>query len=143
MANRNEKLLDRLAEAWCTHDVPALLALYTDDCVYQDMAMGVEKRGKEQLREFATEVFTTMPNFQVRFPERVATEDRGASKWVITATWNGLFEGVDCTGKGIVFTGLSLYEFRDGKLVSNCDCWDYTVMMREFGVLRASLRGLR
>jgi steroid delta-isomerase-like uncharacterized protein len=143
MANRNEILLDRLVDAWCTHDVAALLALYTEDCVYQDMAMGVVKHGKEQLRQFAEEVFKTMPNFQLRFPQRFATEERGASKWVITATWNGLFEGVDCTGKSIEFTGLSWYGFRDGKLVSNCDCWDYTVMMRAFGVLGASLRALR
>ena len=35
------------------------------------------------------------------------------------------------------------YVFRDGKLASNRDCWDYTSPMRQFGVLGASLRSLR
>jgi predicted ester cyclase len=62
---------------------------------------------------------------------------------VITATWQGPFEGVDCTGRKITFTGFSMYTFRDGKLASNRDCWDYTAMMRQFGVLAPSLRSLR
>jgi steroid delta-isomerase-like uncharacterized protein len=139
----NKKVLDELVAAWCRHDIPALINLFTDDCVYEDMAMGVVNRGKAELRHFAEEVFKTMPNFHLKFPQRFATQEYGASEWVITATWAGLFEGVDCSGRDIVFTGLSMYTFRDGKLASNRDCWDYTSMMRQFGVLGASLRSLR
>ena len=143
MSVRNKMLLDELVDAWCAHDIPALLALFTDDCLYEDMAMGVVNRGKEELRRFAEEVFKTMPDFQLKFPIRFATPKWGSSEWQITATWNGAFEGVDCTGRTIVFTGLSMYSFRDGKIASNRDCWDYTVMMRQFGVLGANLRSLR
>ena len=130
----NELLLDKLVGAWSAHDIPALLGLFTEDCVYEDMAMGVVNRGKQDLRHFAEEVFKTMPDFHLQFPRRFATEHSGASEWIITATWNGLFEGVDCTGRKITFTGLSMYTFRDGKLASNRDCWDYTSMMRQFGI---------
>jgi steroid delta-isomerase-like uncharacterized protein len=143
MSARHEKLLDELVEAWCSHDISALLNLFIDDCLYEDMAMGVVNRGKAQLRHFAEEVFKTMPNFHLRFPQRFATEQHGASEWVITATWAGLFEGVDCSGRDITFTGLSMYTFRDSKLASNRDCWDYTSMMRQFDVLGTSLRSLR
>jgi steroid delta-isomerase-like uncharacterized protein len=143
MSAHNERVLDELVEAWCFHDIPALLNLFTDDCLYEDMAMGVVNRGKAELQHFAEEVFKTMPNFHLKFPQRFATQEYGASEWVITATWAGPFEGVDCSGRNIVFTGLSMYTFRDGKLASNRDCWDYTSMMRQFGVLGASLRSLR
>src|SRR5882724_5741897 len=139
----NEKLLDELVEAWCAHDIPALTHLFTDDCVYEDMAMGVVNSGKAELQHFAEEVFKTMPSFHLKFPQRFATQAYGASEWVITATWAGLFEGVDCSGRDIVFTGLSIYTFRDGKIASNRDCWDYTSLIRQFGVLSASLRSLR
>ncbi len=141
--NPNESVLDKLVEAWSAHDIPGLLTLFTEDCVYEDMAMGVVNRGKQELQHFAEEVFKTMPNFHLQFPRRFATEQAGASEWIITATWNGLFEGVDCTGRTIRFTGLSMYTFRDGKLLSNRDCWDYTSMIRQFGVLGAGLRTLR
>jgi predicted ester cyclase len=62
---------------------------------------------------------------------------------VIKATWNGPFEGVDCTGQRIEFTGLSMYQFRSGKIARARDCWDFTVMIRKFGVLPQDLRSLR
>lgn len=143
MSIRNHMLLDELADAWSAHDIPALLAIFTDDCLYEDMAMGVVNRGKAQLCHFAEEVFKTMPDFQLQFPKRFATDTDGASEWVIKATWSGPFEGVDCTGSNITFMGFSMYTFRDGKIASNRDCWDYTAMMRQFGVLATSLRSLR
>jgi len=143
MSNANVMLLDEIVVAWSKRNIPALLALFTDDCVYEDMAMGVVNHGKHELSCFATEVFKTMPDFTLRFPKRFATAHEGASEWIITATWNGLFEGVDCTGREITFTGLSMYTFRDGKLASNRDCWDYTSLMRQLGVLGANLRSLR
>jgi steroid delta-isomerase-like uncharacterized protein len=143
MSTANTVLLDELVDAWNRHDIPSLLSLFTDDCVYEDMALGVINRGKEALSGFAREVFRTMPDFHLSFPRRFATAHEGASDWVITATWNGSFEGADCTGRKIAFTGLSIYTFRDGKLASNRDCWDYASLMRQFGVLAANLRSLR
>ena len=143
MSAHNEKVLDQLVEAWCSHDIPSLINLFTDDCLYEDMALGVVNRGKAELQHLAQDVFKTMPDFHLKFPRRFATQDSGASEWVISATWAGPFEDVDCSGRKIVFTGLSMYIFRDGKLASNRDCWDYTSLMRQFGVLGASLRSLR
>jgi len=142
MSKANEQLLDDMYAAWCAHDPDKVAAFYTDDCVYEDMAMGVVNRGRAELLAFVREVYTTMPDFAVRYQHRFATATEAAGQWVITATWNGPFEGVDRTGHRIEFTGLSLYKFRDGKISHAKDCWDFTVMMRQFGVLRGDLRDL-
>lgn len=143
MTAANEKLMDDMYAAWRAHDVEGVAGHFTDDCVYEDMAMGVVNRGKDALRHFVREVYKTMPDFKVVYERRFATETEGAGQWVITATWNGPFEGVDRTGSKIRFTGLSLYQFRDGRISYAKDCWDYTVMMKEFGVLRPELKNLR
>lgn len=142
MAVANEQTLDAVYQAWREQDVAKLVSFFTEDCCYEDMAMGVVFNGREQLAEFAREVFKTMPDFNVSYIKRFATDRYGAGQWVITATWNGDFEGVDCTGKKIRFTGLSYYEFADGKIARAQDCWDFSVMMETFGVLRQSLRNL-
>lgn len=139
----NEQLLDTNYTAWCRKDLDTIANCFTDDSVYEDMAMGVIFHGKEAIRGFANEVFQTMPNFNVSYIKRFATETHGAGQWLISATWNGKFEGVDCTGKKIEFTGLSYYEFKDGKISHTQDCWDFTVMMAEFGVLAEKLRNLK
>lgn len=143
MSSANEQLLDDMYAAWRAHDAERVVSYYTDDCIYEDMAMGVVNRGKAELRNFVHEVYKTMPDFKVVYERRFATDSEAAGQWVITATWNGLFEGVDCSGMPVRFTGLSLYRFRDGKISHAQDCWDYTVMMRAFNVLRPDLKLLR
>lgn len=142
MPHPNETLIDALQFAWNAHDIDRLLTLFTDDCHYEDMAMGAVSRGHAELRHFAEEVLRTMPDFHLEFPKRFATDDHGASHWVITATWNGPFEERDATGRRIRFSGLSMYSFRNGKFASNVDCWDFTVMMKQFGTLTPDLRKL-
>lgn len=142
MPQMTEAIFDALEQAWSARDIDALVALFTPDCVYEDMALGARHTGHAGIREFAEGVFSTMPDFRLRFPVRLATPERGASHWIIDAHWNGPFEGVDRTGHPIEFRGLSSYVFRDGKIAHNIDCWDYTVMIRAFGVLPQALAGL-
>jgi steroid delta-isomerase-like uncharacterized protein len=142
MGEVTEAIFDALEEAWSTRNIDALTSLFTLDCVYEDMALGARHEGLEGVRAFAEAVFATMPDFSLTFPVRLVTPERGASHWIITAHWNGPFEGIDRTGHPIRFTGLSSYVFRDGRIVHNIDCWDYVAMIRAFGVLPATLAAL-
>lgn len=137
-----EALFDRLEKAWSEKDIDALVDLFTEDCVYEDMALGARHEGHEGIREFAQAVFAGMPDFDLTFPVRVVTPERGSSHWVIRAHWNGDFEGMDRTGHPIEFKGLSSYVFRDGRIAHNIDCWDYVQMIRAFGVVPAELAAL-
>jgi len=139
---QNEQLLENIYAAWRDQDLDRIASLFTDDCTYEDMAMGVVFNGNQEVRAFAEEVYTTMPDFNVTYIKKFATDTHGAGQWLIKATWNGEFEGVDCSGKKIEFTGISYYEFADGKVAKAQDCWDYTAMMQQFGVIRDSLKGL-
>lgn len=143
MNQQNVELIQSMEDAWCDQDIPRLQSLFTEDCVYEDMALGAVNRGKAGIARFAEEVYGTMPDFRVRFVKKFAVDDAGASEWVIEATWRGPFEGRDCTGRKIRFTGLSLYEFRNGKISLARDCWDYTVLIKQFGVLPEALRELK
>lgn len=137
-----EAIFDQLEQAWSDKDIDALVSLFTPDCIYEDMALGARHTGHAGVREFAEGVFQTMPDFTLKFPVRLVTPERGSSHWIISAHWNGPFEGIDRTGHPVTFTGLSSYRFRDGKIAHNIDCWDYVAMIRNFGVLPASLARL-
>lgn len=49
----NAALLRAYPMLWTHHDVDAVVALFTDDCVYEDAVLGWVHRGKGELREFA------------------------------------------------------------------------------------------
>ena len=52
-----ERVLENWAAAWSSHNTERVLALFTDDCVYEDVAFGVVTHGKDQLRAFADGAF--------------------------------------------------------------------------------------
>lgn len=138
----NVQVLQDIYTAWNTKDQAKLLSCMTEDCVYEDMAMAAVMHGHEGVGAFMTEVYKTMPDFHVEYLKVFASDHHAAGQWLIKATWNGEYEGVDCTGKRIEFTGISYYHFKDGKVARTQDCWDSTQMMLAFGVLPEALRAL-
>jgi len=45
-------MFDDWAVAWSSKDPERVLALFVDDCVFEDVTFGVVARGKEELRSF-------------------------------------------------------------------------------------------
>jgi len=41
--------------AWSAHDVEKVASFFTDDCVFEDMAVGVVNRYKEEAKDFAAD----------------------------------------------------------------------------------------
>lgn len=143
MQNDNEKMLEEYPSLWTSHDIDAVLENFTDDCIYEDLTLGVVNHGKQELISFANEVYITMPDFHITYSDYFATDTRGAAVWNIKGTWNGEFEGVDVSGKKVDFSGVTLFEFRDGKISRNTDYWDYTVQLKQLGVLTKDLKNCR
>src|SRR5260370_27609245 len=63
--------LQRIADDWATAwsssdsgDPENVLALFTEDCVFEDVTFGVVTRGKEELRSFANRAFAAVPDFR-------------------------------------------------------------------------------
>ncbi len=142
MTHPNEALMDANYAAWRKHDPDLIASNFTDDAVYEDTAFGVVMNGPAEIKAFAEECFTSQRNFHVEYRFRFANDTHGAGEWTITTTWNGEFEGVDKTGQEVTFSGISIYEFRDGKICRNVDCWDPGQLYRQFGVLPADLKEL-
>ena len=66
VTSKMKKILDDWATAWSSHDPERVIALFTDDCVYEDVTFGAVNRGKAELRAFANGTFAAVPDFKVR-----------------------------------------------------------------------------
>ena len=64
-AQTAERIYNDWIAAWSSYDAEKLLSLYTDDCVYEDVAMGAVNHGKEELRAFYSDTFAAFPDFKV------------------------------------------------------------------------------
>jgi len=132
------RVLDEWAAAWLAHDTERILALFTDDCVYEDVTFGVVKHGKAALRAFAEGTFAVVPDFTVELTARFAAETWGVLEWVISGTHHGNFPGMPATGKRFsAVRGATIVELQEGKIRRNSDYWDAATFMRQVGLLPA------
>jgi steroid delta-isomerase-like uncharacterized protein len=103
ITSKAEQILDDWATAWSSHDPERVLALFDDDCLYEDVTFGAVNRGKVQLRAFANGTFAAVPDFKVTLVSRFVAGDRGGMEWTISGTHKGDFPGPACDRQALFF----------------------------------------
>jgi steroid delta-isomerase-like uncharacterized protein len=109
-------MLDDWAVAWSssdTNDPERVLALFADDCVFEDVTFGVVARGKEELRRFVNGAFVAVPDFKYGLTSRFAAGQWAAVEWVMSGTHKGDFPG-DTGHWQALFVGAGLDHPRTG-----------------------------
>jgi steroid delta-isomerase-like uncharacterized protein len=105
-------LLDRFADAWNRHDLDALMAMMTDDCVFQASAGpdvdGQRSEGPQAVRAAYAAVFEAFHDAHWAGARHVIAGNRGVSEWTFT--------GTNREGKRVEVTGCDLFTFRDGRI---------------------------
>jgi steroid delta-isomerase-like uncharacterized protein len=127
-------LLERWATAWSSHDPERVLALFTDDCVFEDVTFAVVTRGKEELRGFVTGAFAAVPDIRFELKSSFAAGQRAALEWVMSGTHMGDFPGLPATGKRLSVRGSTLLELDAGGIRREADYWDAATFMRQVGL---------
>ncbi len=80
-----ERLLEEWAIAWSSNentDPERVLALFADDCVFEDVTFGVVVQGKEELRRFVNGAFAAVPDFKYGVIRRFAASQWAAIEWL-------------------------------------------------------------
>lgn len=99
-------LLELFNAAFNNHDVDAMMALCTEDTVFENTYPppdGTRIEGQAAVRAFWEDFFRTNPRAHLEFEDIFVTEDRGVQRWVYT--W----------GDGHV-RGVDVFRFADGKI---------------------------
>jgi steroid delta-isomerase-like uncharacterized protein len=130
-----ERTLDEWPAAWSSHDAERVVALFTEDCLFEDVTFAVVTRGKEQLRGFATGAFAAIPDIRFELTGRVAAGEQAAIEWVMAGTHTGDFPGLPATGKPFSVRGSTILELENGKIRRESDYWDAATFMKQVGLL--------
>jgi ketosteroid isomerase-like protein len=100
----------RFNDACNSHDVDAIMALMTDDCVFENTRPapdGTRYEGSAAVRGFWVEFFARSPRARFEFTDLFAAGDRCVARW--TYYWD------KPTGSGHV-RGVDIFRVRDGKV---------------------------
>lgn len=135
MTSALEDLLTKWATAWSSHDSNRVLAIFTADCIYEDVTFGVKVRGTDELRGFADACFAAVPDFAFELESRFASGSHGAMEWVMSGTHEGDFPGMPATGKRFSgIRGATVVDFEGTKIRRCSDYWDAATFMKQVGL---------
>ena len=106
--------LQEYSDAWNRHDIDRIMALMTEDCVFEPGGgperYGARYQGQAAVRERFIEVWTDIPD--VRFDNAIhfVQGDYGCSEWTIVGTTRD--------GTPLEIDGCDLFTFENGKIKS-------------------------
>ena len=132
-----ESLLKDYDRALSSGDLDKAMSFFTDDCVYEDIALGTVKHGKEEVKAFLKIVLNAFPDYRLEIVSSIISGDLAAIEWVMTGTHTGPIFNVQVTGKSILIRGTSITELQDGKIRRNSDYYNLMTLLQQLGVTRA------
>jgi ketosteroid isomerase-like protein len=106
--------LQALLDAFNAHDLDAIMAFFTDDCVF-DTPRGQRLVGKPEVRKGFQARIDGIPDIVYAEPRHFSSGDRGVSEWTI--------RGTQSTGEPIEVRGCDLFEFTGGKVSRKDSYW--------------------
>jgi steroid delta-isomerase-like uncharacterized protein len=126
------RLAQNYADAWNSHDPDFVVTFFTDDVFYGDITNYVSVNNKEELRAFAAQVFTAIPDTRIDIVGAAANGRFGFIEWIFSGT-------NPRTGNHFSVQGVSPVEIR-GHLISRLiDYWDKATLYRQVGLLPPGL----
>ena len=138
-----EKVIAAYGEAWNRHDVEAILALHTEDSVFENHTSGGKGVGKAAIRGILEGVFATFPDLRFEARRTYVRDGVVTQEWTATGTLAVPFTRgavtVQPTGKRISWNGVDVIPF-DGQRVARKDVYvDSTGFLRALGFSRVDV----
>jgi steroid delta-isomerase-like uncharacterized protein len=103
------ELANKMMQGWNSHDPDALLALYTEDIVYDDSSWPKQMHGHAEIRQFLESTWRAVPDLKFEFEDVLVSADGSqiAHYWRATATQTGAWDppGLAPTGRPVNFEG--------------------------------------
>jgi steroid delta-isomerase-like uncharacterized protein len=126
IAHPLERVIAAYGEAWNRHDVEAILAMHTEDSVFENHTSGGRAVGKDAIRAILVGVFAAFPD--LRFDARrtyvrdgVVTQEWTASGTLARPYTRGAHT-VQPSGQKVTWNGVDVIPFR-GELVARKDVY--------------------
>lgn len=135
-AEDNKHLNLRWIQAWNARDWAAEAACRTPDYVahMSGIPVPLDAAGWDRFTQTFTSAF---PDAQITVDSAVEEGDLVASRWTITGTHRGEFQGVAATGRPVTMAGVDFSRIVDGKVAEHWSQFDVLGMMQQIGAFPA------
>jgi steroid delta-isomerase-like uncharacterized protein len=134
MNESNDRVMQRAFREIMQHgNVGAIDELFASDFTGHDTAGGTF--GREEFREGVRAMLAAFSERRVVIEDQLADGDKVATRWTVTATHSGEFQGIPATGRRGSMTEISIDRVAGGKVVESWEVTDDAGLLRQLGVL--------
>lgn len=77
------------------------------------------------------------PDSQISIDSCIEERDTVVTRWTLSGTHQGVFQGIPPTGRAVKFGGIEMNTVVDGKLVEHYSMFDNLALLRQIGALPA------
>ena len=128
----NKEIVKRYFELMADRN-PEYMELSSEDYVVH-FPGGFDVKGREELKKFQDSYFDAFPNLTYFFSDFVAKEDKVALRYGDKGTHQGVFNGIQPTGKDFTGTAIGIFRLKDGKIVESWIEGDFLGMYQQLGM---------
>ena len=125
-----------LEEAFNTGNVALADELIAADAVTHDPGLPAELRalrGPEVLKRTVSMYRSAFPDVKITVDDAIREGDKVALRWHAEGTHRGDLAGLAPTAAGVSVTGMSIDQWKDGKIVEAWAEWDNLGLARQIG----------
>jgi len=117
-----EKWVENETAAASSHDVEKQISFYTDDLLYEDLALNKTFHGKEEFSVFIKGIVTTIPDLKVVAKSFFVSGNKVCIEGILSGTYRGNIP--PAVGKTFSVRCAHICELRDGKAFRVTDYYD-------------------
>jgi steroid delta-isomerase-like uncharacterized protein len=133
-----QEFIDRYNDAWNAHDVEAIVAMHTEDSVFENHVTGDVNIGRDEIGRAIEGIFRVFPDLSFEGRRQYIRKDLVVQEWTARGTHEGTMTraGVEVppTGRRVEYKGMDVIPIRDG-LVARKDVYsDSITLLRQIGL---------
>lgn len=134
MTRENVRLIERWFEIQSSHDLEQVVELFADDVIYQDVALGLIKKGPAEVVELMKSLYHSFPDYAVSIVSAVADDTRGGAEMIMSGTNEKENFGMAGTGKPFSIRAAAAMRFSNGKITHWSDYWSVSTFKEQVGL---------
>ena len=133
-----QEFIDRYNDAWNAHDVDAIVAMHTDDSVFENHVTGDVNVGREQIGSAIRGIFSVFPDLNFEARSQYIRYDLVVQEWTARGTHEGPMtrSGIEVapTGRKVEYRGMDVIPIRDGMVARKDVYSDGVTLLRQLGL---------
>ena len=129
-------------DVWNRHRVDAIDEYYAQDYVHHDVSRP-DVTTLAGYKAWSSALQSGIPDITVAVDDLIADGDMAVKRWTASGIQSAELAGIPPTGKPVRFSGVSIYKFRDGRIVESWYVYDLFGLLQQLGALQTAEAAVR